>query len=88
MVRFLPFDCTDEEGVNIVLQHIDFSIQYGEDLELKEPKVKTLQCKINAVLSDELVSSHLFPPFPFLQEADEEPTNLNYDEIFQHKTES
>lgn len=40
MVRFLPFDCTDEEGVNIVLQHIDFSIQYGEDLDFKEPKVK------------------------------------------------
>ena len=39
MVRFLPFDRTDEEGVNIVLQHIDFSIQYGEDLEFKEPKV-------------------------------------------------
>lgn len=41
MVRFLPFDRTDEEGINIVLQHIDFSIQYGEDLEFKEPKVKT-----------------------------------------------
>ena len=40
MVRFLPFDCTDEEGINIVLQHIDFSIQYGEDLEFKEPKVR------------------------------------------------
>lgn len=39
MVRFLPFDRTDEEGVNIVLQNIDFSIQYGEDLEFKEPKV-------------------------------------------------
>lgn len=38
MVRFLPFDNTDEEGVNIVLQHIDFSIQYGEDLEMKEPR--------------------------------------------------
>lgn len=38
MVRFLPFDRTDEEGINIVLQHIDFSIQYGEDLEVKEPK--------------------------------------------------
>ncbi|XP_074474118.1 GPN-loop GTPase 3 [Sebastes fasciatus] len=38
MVRFLPFDRSDEEGVNIVLQNIDFSIQYGEDLEFKEPK--------------------------------------------------
>ncbi|XP_035523703.1 GPN-loop GTPase 3 isoform X1 [Morone saxatilis] len=59
MVRFLPFDCTDEEGINIVLQHIDFSIQYGEDLEFKEPK-----------------------------EDDEEPSNLNYDEIFQDKVDS
>ena len=39
MVRFLPFDRSDEEGINIVLQNIDFSIQYGEDLEFKEPKV-------------------------------------------------
>lgn len=38
MVRFLPFDRSDEEGVHIVLQNIDFSIQYGEDLEFKEPK--------------------------------------------------
>ncbi|XP_028318730.1 GPN-loop GTPase 3 [Gouania willdenowi] len=38
MVRFLPFDRSDEEGINIVMQHIDFSIQYGEDLEFKEPK--------------------------------------------------
>lgn len=43
MVRFLPFDCTDEEGINMVLQHIDFSIQYGEDLEFKEPKVRALE---------------------------------------------
>ncbi|RXM96573.1 GPN-loop GTPase 3 [Acipenser ruthenus] len=39
MVRFLMFDRTDEEGINIVLQHIDFAIQYGEDLEFKEPRV-------------------------------------------------
>ncbi|XP_072254130.1 GPN-loop GTPase 3 [Pyxicephalus adspersus] len=38
IVRFLPFDRSDEESMNIVLQHIDFSIQYGEDLEFKEPK--------------------------------------------------
>ena len=43
MVRFLPFDRSDEEGINIVLQNIDFSIQYGEDLEFKEPKVL---CKV------------------------------------------
>ncbi|TFK14028.1 adherens junction-associated protein 1 [Platysternon megacephalum] len=38
MVRFLPYDHSDEESINIVLQHIDFAIQYGEDLEFKEPK--------------------------------------------------
>ncbi|XP_009424519.3 GPN-loop GTPase 3 isoform X1 [Pan troglodytes] len=38
MVRFLPYDQSDEESMNIVLQHIDFAIQYGEDLEFKEPK--------------------------------------------------
>lgn len=40
----MPFDRTDEEGMNMVLQSIDFSIQYGEDLEFKEPKV-TKQAK-------------------------------------------
>lgn len=50
MVRFLPFDRTDEEGINIVLQHIDFSIQYGEDLEFKEPKVNlTIWCTVIAM---------------------------------------
>ncbi|ERE76870.1 GPN-loop GTPase 3-like protein [Cricetulus griseus] len=38
MVRFLPYDQSDEESMSIVLQHIDFAIQYGEDLEFKEPK--------------------------------------------------
>ncbi|KAF3816500.1 hypothetical protein GH733_014673 [Mirounga leonina] len=38
MVRFLSYDQSDEESINIVLQHIDFAIQYGEDLEFKEPK--------------------------------------------------
>ncbi|XP_055963166.1 GPN-loop GTPase 3-like [Sorex fumeus] len=38
MVRFLPYDHSDEESMNIVLQHIDFAIQYREDLEFKEPK--------------------------------------------------
>ncbi|XP_011853322.1 PREDICTED: GPN-loop GTPase 3 [Mandrillus leucophaeus] len=42
MVRFLPYDQSDEESMNIVLQHIDFAIQYGEDLEFKEPKVTLL----------------------------------------------
>ncbi|XP_055328034.1 GPN-loop GTPase 3-like [Paramacrobiotus metropolitanus] len=36
-VSFLPFDQTDEEGISEVLLTIDSSIQYGDDLEHKEP---------------------------------------------------
>ncbi|XP_055963162.1 GPN-loop GTPase 3-like [Sorex fumeus] len=43
MVRRLPYDLSDEESMNIVLQHIDFAIQYGEDLEFKEPKRVAVQ---------------------------------------------
>lgn len=46
MVRFLPFDRSDGESMNMVLQHIDFAIQYGEDLEFKEPKVRKFKCAI------------------------------------------
>lgn len=56
MVRFLPFDRTDDEGINIVLQHIDFSIQYGEDLEFKEPKVGTV-CVLQFMLISQLGST-------------------------------
>lgn len=40
-VSFLPFDQTDEEGITDVLMTIDSSIQYGEDLEHREPPVRT-----------------------------------------------
>lgn len=66
MVRFLPFDRSDEEGISIVLKHIDFSIQYGEDLEFKEPKVRGITSHIPAhILSypcltlHALISSHI-----------------------------
>lgn len=38
MVTFLPLDITDEESVELILSHVDNAIQYGEDLEPKEPK--------------------------------------------------
>ncbi|KYQ92383.1 GPN-loop GTPase 3 [Tieghemostelium lacteum] len=38
LVGFLPLDITDQESLNILLQHIDNSIQYGEDLEPQENK--------------------------------------------------
>lgn len=60
MVRFLPFDCTDEEGINIVLQHIDFSIQYGEDLDFKEPKVSSLKASQEVLLLVSLLVSERF----------------------------
>ncbi|KAJ1927543.1 hypothetical protein IWQ60_001522 [Tieghemiomyces parasiticus] len=38
VVSFLPLDITDEESIDYILSSIDTSIQYGEDLEPKEPK--------------------------------------------------
>eukprot|EP01132_Coremiostelium_polycephalum_P001404 gene1404-1773_t len=38
LVGFLPLDISDQESLNVLLQHIDNSIQYGEDLEPQEPK--------------------------------------------------
>lgn len=87
MVRFLPFDRTDEEGINIVLQHIDFSIQYGEDLDFKEPKVKKCIGKDISIHLYKILIYFFFIKYFLLflhpQEVEEEPSNLNYDEIFQ-----
>jgi len=38
MVSFVPLDITDEESIALVLAHADQNIQYGEDLEPKEPR--------------------------------------------------
>jgi len=38
MVTFLPLDPTEEESVSDLLSQIDHAIQYGEDLEPKEPR--------------------------------------------------
>lgn len=38
MVQFLPLDITDEDSVELILSHIDNSIQYGEAEEPKPPK--------------------------------------------------
>jgi len=37
MVSFLPIDLTKEESITMALSHIDNAIQYGEDIEPKEP---------------------------------------------------
>jgi len=35
MVSFLPLNITDDESVDHVLMHVDHTIQYGEDLEVR-----------------------------------------------------
>ena len=39
LVKFMPLDITDEQSINDVLVFVDNSIQYGEDLEPKIPRV-------------------------------------------------
>jgi len=38
LVSFLPLDLTSTESIETVLSHIDYTMQYGEDEEPKEPK--------------------------------------------------
>lgn len=38
MVSFLPLNIKDEESIELLLMHIDHAVQYGEDLEPKDPK--------------------------------------------------
>ena len=39
MVSLLPLDLGDEDSITCVLAKIDNSIQYGEDLDVREMKV-------------------------------------------------
>jgi hypothetical protein len=36
LVSFLPLDLTDPGSIELVISHIDFTMQYGEDEEPKE----------------------------------------------------
>lgn len=38
MVSFVMLDITDEESIELVLSHTDHAVQYGEDIEPKEPQ--------------------------------------------------
>jgi hypothetical protein len=38
MVTFIPLNIKEEDSVEYVLSSIDVAVQYGEDLEPKEPK--------------------------------------------------
>ncbi|KAH8106196.1 GPN-loop GTPase [Cristinia sonorae] len=37
LVSFLPLDLTDPDSIETVLSHLDYTMQYGEDEEPKEP---------------------------------------------------
>lgn len=43
LVHFLPLDISEEESIGELLLYIDNSIQYGEDLDVKVPRVCTTQ---------------------------------------------
>lgn len=38
MVSFIPLDITKEDSIEYVLSHVDNAIQYGEDVEPREPR--------------------------------------------------
>ncbi|KAG5637834.1 hypothetical protein H0H81_003039 [Sphagnurus paluster] len=37
LVSFLPLDLTNSDSLETVISHIDYTMQYGEDEEPKEP---------------------------------------------------
>lgn len=37
MVGFVPLDATDEDSISELVLQIDAAVQYGEDLEPREP---------------------------------------------------
>ena len=39
-VSFIPLDPTEPDSIAVLLQHIDNSVQYGEDVEPKAPEDK------------------------------------------------
>jgi GTPase SAR1 family protein len=41
MVAFLPLDVSDDDSIANLLQQVDNAMQYGEDLEPKEPREET-----------------------------------------------
>ena len=44
LVQFLPLDITNEDSVGEVLLFIDNAIQFGEDEDVKVPKVTVRNC--------------------------------------------
>jgi hypothetical protein len=52
MVSFVPLNIHDEDSVSLVLAQIDNAIQYGEDVEPKEPQVCRAHCFSDSPHSD------------------------------------
>lgn len=44
LVQFLPLDITNEDSVGELLLFIDNAIQFGEDEDVKVPKVMAKNC--------------------------------------------
>ena len=51
LVQFLPLDISQEDSLADVLLYIDNTIQYGEDLDVKVPKVSESFVKLLCSLS-------------------------------------
>jgi hypothetical protein len=51
LVSFLPLDLTDPDSIEIVLSHIDYTMQYGESEEPKEVSLTTLVTYLVLVLT-------------------------------------
>ena len=55
LVKFMPLDITDEQSINDVLVFVDNSIQYGEDLEPKIPRVCSSRFTYRVLYNDSSV---------------------------------
>jgi hypothetical protein len=58
MVQFIPLNITDEHSIEYVLSHADNAIQYGEDLEPKEPKVGATALNNSHAYTDDSMHHH------------------------------
>ena len=62
LVQFLPLDITNEDSVGELLLFIDSAIQFGEDEDVKVPKV----LKWRRIASSESIKKLLAPPSQIL----------------------
>ena len=51
LVSFTPLDISEEESLGTVLLTIDMTIQYGEDYDVRIPKVVYLVIRHNLIIS-------------------------------------